>query len=99
MTDQRKATEAPSRLARKAESVRSIGAWTAFPTMMVIGLLGGYFAGAWLEGRYGHAPWLGFGGMVLGGAASVRKVVQAVRAEQRRQKQARDHDRATNPRF
>ena len=53
--------------------------------MIVVGLLGGFFLGYWLEGRYGHAPWLGFAGLVLGGVASVRKVVQTVREEQRRQ--------------
>ncbi len=99
MTDEHRPTDAPSRLAKKASTARSIGTWTALPTMLVIGLLGGYFAGAWLEGRYGHEPWLSFSGMVLGGVASVRKVVQAVQSEQRRQKQAREHDRATNPRF
>jgi F0F1-type ATP synthase assembly protein I len=55
------------------------------PAMLVIGLVGGFFLGRWLEGRFGHAPWLSFGGMVVGGVASVRKIVQAVRKEQRRQ--------------
>jgi F0F1-type ATP synthase assembly protein I len=99
MTDDHRAPERPSRLARSADTAKNIGAWTALPTMMVIGLLGGYFVGAWLEGRYGHAPWMSFGGLVLGGVASVRKVVQTVRAEQRRQNQARQQNRASNPRF
>ena len=46
---------------------------------LAVGLLGGYFAGSWLEGRYGHAPWFSFGGLVLGGVASVRKMVQIFR--------------------
>jgi len=99
MSDEHRAPETPSQLARKAETARNIGTWTALPTMMVIGLLGGYFAGVWLEGRYGHAPWLSFGGMVFGGVASVRKVVQTVQSEQRRQNEAREKNRAPNPRF
>lgn len=99
MADEYRARDSSSRTARRAESARNIGAFTALPAMLVIGLLGGYFVGAWLEGRYGHAPWLSFTGLVLGGAASVRKVVQTLQTEQRRQKQAREHDRATNPRF
>ena len=52
--------------------------------LVAVGLLGGYFAGTWLEGRYGHAPWFSFGGLVLGGVASVRKMVQILNEERRR---------------
>lgn len=76
---------AESRLVRRVLDAQNIGTWTAIPVMIVVGLVGGFFLGQWLEGRYGHAPWLSFGGMVLGGVASVRKVVQTVRSEQRRQ--------------
>ncbi len=85
----------PNRVVRAAENARTMGAATAIPSMILIGLLGGYFLGAWLERRYGHAPWLSFGGLVLGGVVSVRKVVEVLRQEQRR---ARAADESKKPR-
>ena len=73
-----------SRVQRSAEHTRDVGSFTVIPAMIMVGLLGGYFLGAWLEGRFGYEPWLGFGGLVLGGVASVRKVVQVMRGAQRR---------------
>lgn len=69
---------------QRAGQARDIGVATTIPTMVLVGLVGGYFAGDWLEGRYGHDPWLSFGGMVLGGVASVRKMIMMLRHEQRR---------------
>lgn len=84
----------PGRLERHARKARTLGVATVIPSMILVGLLGGYFLGAWLEGRYGYAPWLGFAGLVLGGVASVRKVVQLLREEQRRERGSdRDPDR------
>ena len=37
--------------------------------------------GAWIEGRVGGEPWFGVGFAVLGGVASVRKIIQMVRDE------------------
>ena len=73
-----------SRAQRARESARDLGTYTAIPAMILVGLVGGYFLGVWLEGRYGYEPWLGLGGLVLGGVASVRKVVQVLRTAQRR---------------
>lgn len=69
---------------KRAGQIRDIGVATTIPTMLAVGLIGGYFVGDWLEGRYGHDPWLSFGGLVLGGTASVRKMVMMLRDEQRR---------------
>jgi F0F1-type ATP synthase assembly protein I len=73
-----------SRVVRHARTARTLGGATAIPTMILVGLLGGYFLGHWLEGRYGHEPWLSFAGLVVGGVASVRKVVQVLQQEQHR---------------
>ncbi len=54
------------------------------PSMILVGLVGGYFLGVWLEGRLGGAPWVGLGGLVMGGAASVRKVIQILRESSRK---------------
>jgi hypothetical protein len=54
------------------------------PTMILVGLVGGYFLGAWIQGRTGGEPWVAIGGVVLGGAASVRKIIQLLRTETRR---------------
>jgi ATP synthase protein I len=59
----------------RSESARSIGFYTLIPTMMGVGPALGFFLGTWLERRFGHAPWLSFGCVVLGGVASVRQVV------------------------
>lgn len=73
-----------SRVKRATETTRDVGTYTAIPAMILVGLVGGYFLGVWLESRFGYEPWLGLGGMVLGGAASIRKVVQVLRTAQRR---------------
>ncbi|RKZ12562.1 hypothetical protein DRQ53_14375 [bacterium] len=54
------------------------------PTMLLVGLVGGYFLGAWIQGRVGGEPWVAVSGVVLGGVASVRKIIQMLRAESRR---------------
>jgi len=69
---------------QRAAQARDIGVATTIPTMLAVGLIGGFFVGDWLEGRFGHEPWLSFGGLVLGGTASVRKMVMMLRDEQRR---------------
>jgi F0F1-type ATP synthase assembly protein I len=72
-----------TRLARRARAAQQISAGAMIPSMILVGLVGGYFLGVWLEGRLGGAPWLGLGGLVLGGAASVRKVIQILRVQRR----------------
>ena len=85
MADRRSHEDRTSEWVRKrAGQVRDIGVATTIPWLLAVGLIGGYFAGAWLEGRFGYEPWLSFGGLVLGGAASVRKMIMMLQDEQRR---------------
>ena len=59
-----------------------MGPYAMLPTMIVTGLVGGYFLGYWLERSLGYEPWISFCGLILGGVASVRKVVQLVRIDE-----------------
>lgn len=61
---------------RRAELARGVGAYLMIPMMMGVGPVMGYLLGAWLERRYGHAPWLSFAGVVLGAVASVRQIIR-----------------------
>ena len=73
----------PTRLARRVKTMSQIGAGAMIPTMILVGLVGGYLLGAWIQGRVGGEPWFGVGGAVLGGVASVRKIIQMLRTEAR----------------
>ena len=70
-----------TRLARRVKTISQISAGAMIPSMILVGLVGGYLLGAWIQGRVGGEPWLGVGGAVLGGVASVRKIIQMVRVE------------------
>ena len=70
-----------TRLARRAKRLSQITAGALIPSMLLVGLVGGYLVGAWIQGRAGGEPWWGIGFAVLGGVASVRKIIQMVRAE------------------
>ncbi len=84
MADRSPEDRASEWVRKRAGQARDIGVATTIPTMLAVGLIGGYFVGDWLEGRYGYDPWLSFGGLVLGGVASVRKMIMMLRDEQRR---------------
>jgi F0F1-type ATP synthase assembly protein I len=75
-----------TRLARHAKSFHQISSGAMIPSMLLIGMGGGYFLGVWLEGRTGGEPWVGLAGLVLGGVASVRKIIQMMRSEARSRK-------------
>jgi hypothetical protein len=62
------------RIEQRAALARNVGAYGAIPIMMVIGPVAGWLGGSWLERRFGFAPWLSLGGLLLGGAASVRQI-------------------------
>ena len=70
-----------TRLARRAKTISQISAGAMIPSMFLVGIVGGYLLGAWIQGRVGGEPWWGIGFAVLGGVASVRKVIQMMRAE------------------
>lgn len=85
-----------TRLARRAKSISQISAGAMIPSMILVGLVGGYLLGAWIQGRVGGEPWWGIGFAVLGGVASARKIIQMVRAESLSNKD--DHPRGNDPR-
>ena len=72
-----------TRLARRVKTASQISAGVMIPSMILVGLVGGYFLGVWLESRFGGKPWFSFGGLVLGGVASVRQVIRVMRAPRR----------------
>jgi F0F1-type ATP synthase assembly protein I len=59
--------------------MRVAGALGGVPLILATGPLVGYFAGRWLDGRLGTAPWLQFVFLGLGFAAAVRAIVRLVR--------------------
>lgn len=75
----------PDRAQRAAELARGIGAYTVIPVMMAVGPVLGYLLGSWLESKFGHAPWLSFGCVILGAAASVRQIILILRRAQPRE--------------
>jgi len=78
-----------TRLARRARMASQVSAGAMIPSMFLVGIVGGYLLGAWIQGRAGGEPWWGLGLAVLGGVASVRKIIQMVRAESRTNKDER----------
>jgi F0F1-type ATP synthase assembly protein I len=70
-----------TRLARRVKTLSQVTAGAMIPSMILVGIVGGYLLGAWIQGRAGGEPWWGIGFAVLGGVASVRKIIQMVRAE------------------
>lgn len=84
MNDQRPGDHEETRLARRVKSASQISAAVMIPSMILIGLVGGYFLGVWVQGRLGGEPWISFAGLVLGGVAAVRKVIQVMSAPTRR---------------
>ena len=67
---------------RYASAARNASGVLMIPTMMVISPVAGFLLGKWLEGRFGHAPWLSFLGLVLGAVAGGRQVMKIVRRSQ-----------------
>lgn len=70
-----------TRLARRVKTLSQVTAGAMIPSMILVGIVGGYLLGAWIQGRAGGEPWWGVGFAVLGGVASVRKIIQMVRDE------------------
>ena len=68
-----------TRLARRVKTISQVSAGAMIPSMILVGIVGGYLLGAWIQGRAGGEPWWGVGFAVLGGVASARKIIQMVR--------------------
>ncbi len=65
------------------DSMRKLGLYTTIPTMMVVGPVLGWLLGSWLEGKWGHEPWISTGGVILGTLAAFRQVIVVLkRAEE-----------------
>ena len=90
-------TRLQQRLEKRADLARSVGGYGAIPIMMVVGPIGGWLGGSWLEGRFGFEPWLGVGGLILGCAASVRQVALIMSRAAQSEKARRDQQRGPKP--
>jgi len=67
------------KLERNARQARTIGLYTAIPTMMIVGPVLGWLAGHWAGGRWGHATTFEAVGTVFGLVASFRQVALVFR--------------------
>jgi hypothetical protein len=82
-----------TRLARRVKTVSQISAGAMIPSMILVGIVGGYLLGAWLGRRTGGEVWLGIIGAALGATASVRKIIEMIRSDARsRDDESRGHD-------
>lgn len=69
------------RLARRARQARTIGLYTAIPTMMLVGPVLGWLLGRWAGGRWGHATTFETLGAILGLVAAARQVYLVFRRQ------------------
>lgn len=66
---------------------------------VVLSILVGYFGGAWLDGKLGTSPWLGFIGLAYGIAAAVRALYRAARRATREAEELDRREREERERF
>jgi F0F1-type ATP synthase assembly protein I len=59
--------------------VRQIGILTTVPFVLLLGPLIGYFAGSWIDRKFGVSPYAMTVFIALGFAASVRETVRIIR--------------------
>jgi hypothetical protein len=59
---------------RRGRQIRDIGAYTAIPTMLIVGPALGYFLGTQIEKKWDHAPWPSALGALFGLAAAGRQI-------------------------
>lgn len=62
---------------------RLVGTLGSVPLMLGVGPLLGFFAGRWLDRRFGTSPWLQFVFLALGFVAAVRYIVRLLRRVQK----------------
>jgi F0F1-type ATP synthase assembly protein I len=63
--------------------MRLVGSVGTIPLMLGVGPLLGYFAGRWLDRKFGIAPWLEIVLLGLGFAAVVRYIVRLLKQVQK----------------
>ncbi len=68
---------------RRGRQIRDIGAYTAIPTMLIVGPALGYFLGTLAEKRWDHAPWPSALGALFGLAAAARQIWLLVKRDGR----------------
>ena len=59
--------------------VQQVGLLTSIPIVLLVGPTIGYYLGTALETRWSLQPWGMIGGLMLGGAASVKVLIQLLR--------------------
>ena len=63
--------------------MRLVGTLGTVPLMLGVGPLLGYFAGRWLDRRFGTSPWMELILLAIGFGAAVRYTIRAVRQAQK----------------
>jgi F0F1-type ATP synthase assembly protein I len=66
-------------MAERPPWIQQAGLLTSIPIVLLVGPTIGYYLGTALEARWLHAPWGMIGGLILGGAASVKVLLQMLR--------------------
>lgn len=64
---------------RRFSGLRTAGYLLAIPGLLIVSPLVGFFAGRWLDGRFGTLPWLSVLGVVLGFVAAGRETTRIYR--------------------
>jgi len=59
--------------------LRTLGLLGSIPLLIGLGPLIGYFAGNWLDGKLGTAPYLTIILLILGFAASIKETVKIIK--------------------
>ena len=71
----------------RARRMRVLGGLAGIPTVLAVGALVGFFAGRWIDHRFGTDPWFQLILLGLGLASSVRT------ARRQLQRVSRDYDK------
>jgi ATP synthase protein I len=75
---------------QEREEMRTLGDVLPLGIVFAVSIAIGYFAGAWVDGRFGVAPWGVLIGSLLGiGAAFAHLIQVATRISQREEEEAR----------
>jgi ATP synthase protein I len=59
----------------KYKQARQLGLLTTIPMILAVAPLIGYYAGRWLDGRFGTAPWISMILLLIGLVAGVRETI------------------------
>ncbi len=76
---------------KKPSGYAQIALLASVPAILVAGPLIGFFAGKWLDGRFGTEPYVMIAGVVLGFVAAGREIYHLVKKAQALEDKS-DHD-------